>query len=133
MIIVDDEVCHWVCKNTCGQFFGGGIGIGLTRNDELIAGVMYDHFIGNSIRMHVASDGSKKWLNREFLRVCFDYPFRQLKVKKVLALIDSTNEASLKFSQHLGFVKEATLAECGRKGDLVILSMTREQCKHLGE
>jgi RimJ/RimL family protein N-acetyltransferase len=114
---------------TGGEYHGGGQGIGLDRDGELIAGVLYDNFNGKSVCMHVAGVGN--WLNRDFLRVCFDYPFNQMKVGKLIGLVDSGNAKALKFDRHLGFVSEALIKDAGKTGDLHILTMTREQCRFL--
>lgn len=134
MIVFDsDWVGHFVCSMTGGTYYqGSGQGIGLlNKEDALIAGVLYDNFTGQSVQMHVASDGSRRWMNREYLRVCFDYPFNQLKVKKVIGLVDSTNQAALDFDHNLGFVTEAIIKDAGKFGDMHILSMTRDQCRFL--
>lgn len=105
--------------------------IGLERDGELVAGVLFEGFNGNSIRMHVASDGTKKWMTREFLAVAFAYPFLQLKVKKILGLVDSMNENALSFDRALGFKTEHVIEDAGKTGSLVILSMSRDDCRWL--
>lgn len=116
---------------TGGEYHGGGQGIGLERDGDLIAGVLYDNFNGRSVCMHVAGVGN--WLNRGYLKRAFDYPFNQLKVGKLIGLVDSKNKAALRFDRHLGFVAEGIIKDAGRTGDLHILTMTREQCRYLGE
>jgi len=46
-------------------------------------------------------------------------------------LVDSTNEKALRFDKKLGFVEEARISNAARAGDLVILTMTKEQCRWL--
>ena len=70
-------------------------------------------------------------MNREFLWYCFYYPFEQLQVKKILGLVESDNAEARKLDEHLGFTLEATLKDAAPKGDLLIYSMTRDQCKWL--
>lgn len=133
MIVVGgDELCRWVAERTGGAYYSGsGSSIGLLKDGAIVAGVLYDNFTGKAVQMHVASDGSRKWMNREYLRTCFDYPFRQLGVNKVIGIVDSTNTDALRFDQHLGFVTEAVIKDAGKHGDLHILSMTRQQCRFL--
>lgn len=125
----DQRVGEWVCDRTSGHYVEGAA-IGLEKDGDLVAGVLYDHFNGASIAMHVAAEG-KHWLNREYLWFCFYYPFEQLKVKKVIGLVPSDNEAALKFDKHLGFVEEGRIKDAHPGGDILILTMTRSQCKHL--
>lgn len=131
MIVFGDYVCHWVSAMTGGEYHGGGRGIGLEKNGDLVAGVLYDNFNGKSICMHVAGVGS--WLNREYLKVCFDYPFNRLKVVKLIGIVDGGNHKSMRFVRHLGFVQEAIIKDAGRSMDLHIWTMTREQCRYIGE
>lgn len=127
-----DRIGPWVCERTGAKYIpGSSQGIGLERDGELVAGVLFDQFTGQSVCMHVASDGTRAWMTREYLAICFDFPFRQLKVKKVLGLVDSTNENALSFDRALGFKHEATIEDAGKTGSLVILSMSRDDCRWL--
>jgi RimJ/RimL family protein N-acetyltransferase len=120
-----------VCERTGGTFSPvDSMAIGLARENTLIAGVLYDHFNGASVAMHVAADGSH-WLNRDYLRACFRYPFLQLNVKKILGLVCSSNAAARRFDEHLGFELETSIRDATPQGDLLIYSMTRHQCRYL--
>lgn len=104
--------------------------VGWERHGKLVAGVAYDQYNGASICMHVVGEG-KRWLTREFLRFCFAYPFEQLRVRKVLGLVPSTNADAIRFDEHLGFRREAVISDAVPGGDLIVYSMTREQCRYL--
>jgi RimJ/RimL family protein N-acetyltransferase len=97
----------------------------------MIAGVVFSDFNGVNINMHVASDGSRRWLTKEFLRVVFDYPFNQAKVKRVTGLVGEGNIEARKFDEHIGFKLEARLAGAHPTGDLLIYVMRREDCRFL--
>lgn len=81
--------------------------------------------------LHIATDMTKKWMNRDYLWYVFYYPFEQLRLKKIICPIESTNEICCRFVEHIGFVLEATLKDAAPKGDLLIYSMTKDQCKWL--
>lgn len=131
MIVTGEYVCEWVAPKTGGTYYAGsGQGIGWEKDGELVAGVIFDNCTGRSVQMHVAGIG-KRWLVREYLKVCFDYPFRQLGVCKIIGIVDSTNADALRFDRHLGFVEEAVIKDAGKHGDLHILSMTRQQCRFI--
>lgn len=125
----DERVGSWVCERTGGHYVEGST-VGLEQNGALVAGILYDHFNGASIQMHVASEG-KHWLNREYLWFAFHYPFEQLKVRKVIGVVPSVNEAALRFDRHLGFTDEGCIKDAHPQGDLVLLTMTKDQCRHL--
>jgi len=95
-----------------------------------IAGCLYEGSNGASIMLHCVGLG-KSWLNREFLWFSFYYPFEQLGLKKIICPVEPENEESKKFLLHLGFTLEATLENASPKGDLLIFTMGRDQCKWL--
>lgn len=117
----------WVCERTGGTYEPStSTAIGMEEGGKLTAGVLYDQFNGRSICMHVAVE---RPVSRTFTRTCFEYPFNQLKVHKVMGLVDSDNAKALRFDRHLGFVQEARIKGAGKTGDLIILTMTRAQCR----
>ena len=121
----------WVCERLGGAFDPeNDAAIGLERDCSLIAGVVYDNFLGQSICMHVAAEG-RHWLTRDFLRAAFFYPFETAGVHKVIGPVDSSNTQARRFDEHLGFVLEARLTGAARGGDLLLYSMTRQQCRFL--
>lgn len=122
----------WVCERTGGTFEPNtSTAIGWEEDGELRAGVLYDQYNGRSICMHVASDGSRRWMTREYLGVCFDYPFHQLGVNRIIGLVDSTNQQALRFDLALGFKIECEIEDAGKTGSLVILSMSKDSCRWL--
>lgn len=129
MIVTDKSwIGHWVCERTGGTFDPECCAaIGWMQDDgTLSAGTLYDQFNGRSICMHVAAVRS---VTRTFVKTCFDYAFNQLGVQKVIGMVDSTNDSALRFDLHLGFVEEARIKDAGKFGDLILLTMTRQQCR----
>ena len=82
--------------------------------------------------MHVAGEGGH-WMTSDYAKACFGYVFNQLNVNKVIGLVDSTNTAARRYDEHLGFRLEATIPDAGTHGDLLIYTMTREQCRWVEE
>jgi len=114
VLTIGPHVVEWVAK-------GGAIS----------AGVVFNEYNGPSICMHVASDGSKRWLCREFLRVSFDYPFNQAGVKRITGLVGEGNYDARQFDEHLGFKLETRLKGAHPTGDLLVYVMWRDGCKWL--
>lgn len=132
VVIENTRVGPWICQRAGGKFSPETSQcIGLERDGDLVAGVLFEGYNGRSIRMHVASDGTRQWLTREFLAVAFAYPFLQLKVQKILGLVDSTNENAMAFDKALGFKVEHIIEGAGKTGSLVILSMSEADCRWL--
>jgi hypothetical protein len=92
--------------------------------------VIYDHFYGPSIEMHMAGI-TPDWVSRELIWACFDYPFNQLGVDIVFGPVPSTKGYVLDLDRRLGFVEHTRLKGAVPGGDLVILSMERHQCRWL--
>lgn len=136
-ICVGAEVVKWVAKRT-NEFgdFGCSSGIGLQKKagDEwrMVAGVAYADWNGVNVVCHIASEGPH-WLNREFLWTIFDYPFNQLKVKRITVTVGEGNKSSLRFVAHLGFTLEANLRDAHPTGDLLVWRMFREGCKWISQ
>lgn len=127
------RVGDWVCARVGGKFnLSDSWAIGLEKGGQLIAGVVFDTWLGNSIAMHVAGEGGH-WMTREFAKVCFTYAFIQLKVKKVLGFVDSTNTKARRYDEHLGFQLEHVIKDAGKFGDICIYSMTADQCRFIKE
>lgn len=132
--IVCDEnirVNRWVAERMGQVSWADCRSIGLEKDGELVAGVVYDYFNHANVCMHVAGVG-KHWLNREYLWYCFYYPFEQLKVRRVTGLIAETNTDSRRFAVGLGFEYEARLQGAHPTGDLLVYRMFKDQCRWLG-
>lgn len=124
-----DALGKWLCNKTGASFISGnGTYIGFVKNGNILAVAGYDSFNGASVHVHIAIEGK---INREFLWYIFHYPFVELKAKKLIGVVKSSNQKALKFDKHLGFIEEATIKDAAPCGDLVILTMTKKQCKFL--
>ena len=104
--------------------------IGQVIDGELRAVVVYCNFQGKSCQTHICSTGVH-WMSKRFLWAIFDYPFKKLGLKVIMAVIAGNNEKSLKLSQKLGFEEIAKIPDAHKDGDLVLLTMRPNQCKWL--
>jgi RimJ/RimL family protein N-acetyltransferase len=103
----------------------------LNENGSPRWAAVYDHYEpAGSIQLHIAID-NPKYVTRQAIQRVFEYPFNELGVKKVLGIVNSTNEAALTFDMRLGFTVEAVISDAYDMGSMYILSMTREQCRWL--
>lgn len=104
--------------------------IGQLFNEKLIAGVMYDNYTKSSISMHFRCDDPKK-ITKRFYWMAFDYPFNQLKVRRITAMVSTGNVKSQNIVEHLGGRRETTLADYFPDGDAIIYRMYRDECRCL--
>lgn len=153
MLVVGKTVVDWVAKRT-NEFgnFGTDVGIGWKRfivpkedifNSyagfdvhegkigywELVAGVAYANWNGVNVECHIASDGSRKWLTKQYLWTIFDYPFNQLGADRITVCVGEGNTDSTRFVKHLGFILEARLKGAHPTGDLLIFRLLRHDCR----
>ena len=128
----DELFGPWIMSRIDGDWVAGkGYTIGLWEDGVgPIAGCLYEGCNGASVMLHTAAIG-KRWMNREYLWFVFYYPFIQLGVNKIISPVESTNKACIKFTKHIGYTLEATLKCAAPKGDLLIFTMTKDQCKWL--
>lgn len=104
--------------------------IGLERNGELIAGVVYESWNGASFVCHIAIMGL---MTPEYLAAIFDYPFVHCGAKKIFAPVVEGNDRSIRFVENLGFRLEHRLLDAHPDGSILLYSMTRDQCRFTGE
>lgn len=132
MLVVGDDVVRWVAARTNEHGnFGAAVGIGWARDERLVAGVVYNEWNGVNVCMHVASDGTRRWMTREFLRIAFDYPFNQAGVNRITGMVGEGNVQARRFDEHLGFRLETRLAGAHPTGDLLVYVMWRDECRWL--
>lgn len=86
-----------------------------------------------SVQMHMALFGGFGGM-RPLLYLVYQYPFEQLKVKKVFGLVPEFNARARNMNLHMGFKIEYVVddvfageAPCG----MYIMSMTRNECRWL--
>lgn len=123
----------WLAAKIDGQWAqdrGPTIGLLDVTKRQICAAAQFTDCNGASVLLHCAGEG-QTWLNREFLWFCFFYPFEQLQVRKIISPVESWNTQCRVFIEHLGFTLEATLKDASPKGDLLLYTMTRDQCKWL--
>lgn len=131
MIVFDAErVGKWVCEKAGGLWTEGNPGIGVEVDGRLVVGVTYDGYTGSSICIHSRCDDPNA-TSREFYRLIFDYPFNQLKVKRVTGLVCCTNQRARRLDEKLGFKYEATLRDYFPGGDAIVYVMRKEDCRFL--
>lgn len=98
----------------------------------IIAGVYwFNHYTGPDqfdISVAVASDDAVAG-RPSAIRKILDYPFKDLKVPRITAEINATNERALRQAEKLGFQIEGIKRKAGAGGtDITILGLLPEEC-----
>lgn len=101
------------------------------ENGRLLGGVIYTNFTGESVAMHSAS-WVERWITRDLLWICFDYPFNQMGVARIFGQVPADNAAAIRFNTNLGFKVIATIEGVYKDGiDCLVMRMERDECRHL--
>lgn len=115
-----------------GSFRDDARAIGIEKNGVLAGVVVYDTFSPTDCYMHAASDGSGRWLTREFLTHIFAYPFIQCGYLRVTAPVAESNARSIRLNLHLGFRIEGRHPYAANDGGAMLTTaMLRCDCKYL--
>lgn len=103
--------------------------IGMEQGGELKGGVVYTSASPRNIMTTIALDAP---MTKRFLYSVFWYPFEQLKVHRLTALVEHWNKKSLLFCKKVGFRVEGRLHEAASDGgDIIVLWMPRRECRFL--
>lgn len=114
-----------------GRFRRDAYSIGLERDGELVAVVVFDNFSAVDAQMHIASDGTGQWMSKTLLLAAFSYPFVQLRLNRVTGVVPAKKTEAIAFDEHLGFVREGYCPKSLPDDDIVILGMLRETCRFI--
>lgn len=107
--------------------------IGLDRDGQLVAGVVYEGFNGANIWMHLAAEPGSRWMTRDYLRYCFQYPFNEMGVQRISGYVSASNAQAIRLNEHLGYQREAVLKGAAPDGgDVILYVMRRDDCRFLG-
>lgn len=124
------RVGSWVAERIAGSHCEEhSVAIGLLKNEQIIAGVLYEQWNGASIVAHIAVDGP---ITPSFLAAIFDYPFNHCGVRKVICPIYPDNLRSIKLARNMGFIEEARIRDASPTGDLLLFTLPKEHCRFLG-
>lgn len=130
-----DEMVAWAESRIedC-RFRPDATAIGLRSATGYHAVVVFDSFTTTGCWVSVASDGTARWMTREFIIKVFAYPFIQLLYPRLNSFVSERNEAAIRFNESFGFKREGLMREAGGQGeDLIVYGMLRRECRWLPE
>ena len=126
---ISADVGPWVARKIFGPWTGAPA-IGLERGGEIVAGVIYENWNRRSVTCHIAVQGL---MTPAYLAAIFHYPFVHLGCDKIIAPVAEGNEESIRFVRKLGFQEECRILDAHPDGSLLIFTMTRQECRFIGE
>lgn len=101
------------------------------RSGNIIAAVVFDTFSECDVNIHCASDGSRRWLTRDFLVSVFSFPFIQCGLRRITGIVASKNLDSIRFILHCGFSVEGRLHDAMPDDDVIIFGLRRADCRFI--
>lgn len=107
--------------------------IGRLNEDGSVRGcVVYDVMTKFDIQMHwIGTD--KRWITKTLAQAAFDYPFRQLGLRRVTGLVDERLVDVIALNKRLGFKVEGTIRKGLGDRDIILMGLLREDCKFHGQ
>lgn len=131
----EDRLLPWASARIgIPSFRRDAFSLGLEKEGELVAVVVFDCFSDTECNLHIASDGTRSWMSKSLLLATFAYPFTQLRLRRVTALVPASNTDAINFDKHIGFVEEGCHRKAAPDGeDMISLGMLREECRWIPE
>ena len=120
----------WVAAKMGIEYSDNNTSLGQIAGSKIIAGVSYQSWNKASIIASIAVEGL---MTPTYLAAIFHYPFIYLGVTKIICQVAESNLNSIKLAEKLGFRLEAQLLDAHPDGSLLIYTMTKEQCRFIGE
>lgn len=133
LLNANDRVREWVGARLGIDFHVNTTGVGIIRNDKIVAGVLYQEFPVQGqpwlVEASIASD-SPTWASRQALFGLFWVPFVHMKARRLQTRCRADAADVARFNARLGFLKEGTMREgWPLGGDAFLFSMTPKTCR----
>lgn len=130
MIIYDTQRCQeWAAKHYGIAANELTVCIGFERHGELVCVAGYNYYHGNSICVHFYSQGG--YVSKQYLVVVHAYPFLQLGVSFMVAMISTANKKALNLARKLGYEPKTIVPGVFNDGDLMIATLKKTDCRYI--
>ena len=127
-IVHEDKflIAQWVAERVPQvrdiRDFGPFVSLGiLDKQDNLIAGCVYNNYTGHDIHLTFAAD-SPKWATRTNIKRILTYPFEEAGCRRCSALVAKGNKRVRKLLTGLGFKEEGS-HPCALDGEQTAVSL----------
>lgn len=125
MIVTDERVAHFVSERLGFGLCPPWTAIGIEREGEIVAGVLFNHFEGADVHVTLAGKG---W-TRAFIRAVGTYVYDILGCERMTAITNCNEVAN--FAQRLGGQIEGRLrSHFGSGKDAIVAGILREEWRY---
>lgn len=127
-----DRLVPWAEGVIGCRFYRDARAIGWGDEDTIKAVAVYDRWSETDCCVHLASDGTGRWMTRSFLAAGFHYPFVQCGLRRMTGLVSADNPEALRLDLHMGWRREGVLRRAAPDGtDIILLGMLRSECRFI--
>lgn len=129
------ELVTWAEARSGFSFREDARAIGYQRDDAIRAVAVADTWSTTNAFVHIVSDGSRRWMSREFAIRWLAFLFLQAKLPRISCIIAETNEPSLRFTRRFGgWVEEGRIRRAAPDGsDIILFGMLREEAPWISQ
>jgi hypothetical protein len=138
MYRINDVHATKLIKEYCRTTFEPGKDWSISRYDGkdcLMGGYIFNNYSGpgGSLQTHMCAF-RPGWASKSLVYLSFHFPFRQLRVRKIIGLVPEANKESYNLCLHLGLKVEALIPDVYpfEPSGSYVMSIYAENCKWLG-
>jgi len=124
------EIGYWVAGELdAGYFADRSQAIGLLKDGEIIAGIIYENWNRRSMVVHIVI---KDRITPAFIGAIFDYAYNVCNIEKAIAPVSSANAKSIRMVEKMGFTEEGRIKDASPDGDIILYTLKKTDCRFLG-
>lgn len=131
LVYHEGRLLAWLLERCDGQPREDAEVIGVERDGQLVAVVLFDTFSPTGCHVHIAAEG-RRWFSRSAAAGIFAFPFVQCGHARVTATVPADNREACRLAAMLGFRREGVMREAGTGGeDFIVYGLLRRECRFL--
>lgn len=100
--------------------------------EHVAVAVGYNAFNGRTCAMHAVIQ-KPEYVTPGVVREVFEFPFYHCGVEHLIAPVEASNIDALDFDKRLGFKEICRFKEGATVGDLILLGMSKSECRWIGK
>jgi RimJ/RimL family protein N-acetyltransferase len=117
----------------CERGFGRFVSMGVIREGELIAGVLYHNWSPETGAIEISAAATDpRWLTKETLRALFAYPFDGIRCQIVVARIAESNKRARRMWRAVGSTEYIIPRLRGRNDAEAVMILTDDAWRKFG-
>ncbi|MEF8758319.1 MAG: hypothetical protein V5B36_00905 [Candidatus Accumulibacter sp. UW25] len=123
----NDFFCDWISKKLNENYAPTLCRtIGVVNDTDVLAVVLLDNFTTHCVELSIASNGTKNWCSREFLKTIYREVFEVHKKARANMVVAVENTDAINLHKKLGHILEARLVDWfGTGNDAFLYRITK--------